>query len=167
MFVNTLDVLPDSDEFKHPDDLRRWLVDHHLLDKSAKVTERDLRRALDVREALRELLAANNRMEAKAGTLDTLNAAAARAQLVVRFDRTGRAELAPDAKDVDAAIGRILSAAYSGMVDGSWERLKACGDDRCLWVFYDQSKNRSSKWCSMAVCGNRAKARKHRQRARV
>jgi predicted RNA-binding Zn ribbon-like protein len=50
------------------------------------------------------------------------------------------------------------------VVDGNWERLKACPLEGCLWAFYDRSKNRSRRWCSMDVCGNVAKARAYRQR---
>ena len=52
------------------------------------------------------------------------------------------------------------------MADGTWSRLKACSADSCQWVFYDTSKNRSGHWCSMRVCGNRAKARQFRARRR-
>ena len=160
-------MLPGDEELKTPDELRRWLVGHRLLARGATVSPHEHRRALDVREALRRLLIANTDGSADAKALQTLNEAAERADLVVRFDRSGRAELEPGAAGVDAALGRVLSAAYSAMVNGTWDRLKACSDDRCLWVFYDQSKNQSSRWCSMAVCGNRNKARKHRARSRT
>jgi predicted RNA-binding Zn ribbon-like protein len=42
--------------------------------------------------------------------------------------------------------------------------MKACADDECEWAFYDSSKNRSRTWCSMEVCGNRAKTRAYRAR---
>jgi predicted RNA-binding Zn ribbon-like protein len=38
----------------------------------------------------------------------------------------------------------------------------ACTSDECLWAFYDRSRNRSRHWCSMGVCGNRAKTRTYR-----
>jgi predicted RNA-binding Zn ribbon-like protein len=41
---------------------------------------------------------------------------------------------------------------------GTVERLKICG--HCGWLFIDRSKNRSRAWCDMAVCGNRAKAKR-------
>jgi predicted RNA-binding Zn ribbon-like protein len=50
------------------------------------------------------------------------------------------------------------------MADGSWERLKVCPADDCLWAFYDRSRNRSRRWCDMEVCGNRAKVRGYRER---
>jgi predicted RNA-binding Zn ribbon-like protein len=50
---------------------------------------------------------------------------------------------------------------------GTWERLKACPRDCCLWAFYDTSKNRSKRWCSMESCGNVEKARAFRYRQRA
>ena len=52
------------------------------------------------------------------------------------------------------------------IADGSWHRLKACPNEECTWVFYDASKNRSAKWCAMARCGDRMKARAYRRRRR-
>ena len=40
------------------------------------------------------------------------------------------------------------------------------GNPDCRWAFYDGSKNRSGRWCDMASCGNRMKARAFRERAR-
>ena len=39
-------------------------------------------------------------------------------------------------------------------VTGVWNRLKVCPNDDCAWAFYDESRNRSRRWCSMNVCGN-------------
>jgi predicted RNA-binding Zn ribbon-like protein len=46
-------------------------------------------------------------------------------------------------------------------------RIRECGGSECQWLFLDTSKNRSRQWCSMAACGNRAKARRHYQRRRT
>jgi predicted RNA-binding Zn ribbon-like protein len=51
--------------------------------------------------------------------------------------------------------------------DGSWARLKACANEDCRWVFYDQSRNRGGSWCDMAACGNRLKNRDFRARHRA
>ena len=48
----------------------------------------------------------------------------------------------------------------------SGERVGLCAGDECGWLFVDASKNQSRRWCSMAGCGNRAKARRHYQRRR-
>ena len=62
-----------------------------------------------------------------------------------------------EAPGLDGALGRILAVVHAATVDGSWTRLKACPREVCFWVFYDRSKNLSSKWCAMSVCGNRTK----------
>jgi predicted RNA-binding Zn ribbon-like protein len=43
-------------------------------------------------------------------------------------------------------------------------RLRECANDQCLWLFLDDSKNGTRRWCSMQACGNRAKAHRHYQR---
>jgi predicted RNA-binding Zn ribbon-like protein len=60
------------------------------------------------------------------------------------------------------AVGAVLAAAYAGIAEGTWPRLKACRN--CHWAFYDTSKNRSGTWCSMQLCGNRLKTRRFRSR---
>lgn len=44
------------------------------------------------------------------------------------------------------------------------DRLKRCENPRCGWLYLDRSRNRSRRWCEMATCGNRAKARRYKQR---
>jgi predicted RNA-binding Zn ribbon-like protein len=83
----------------------------------------------------------------------------------MRFDDSGVATLEPAAAGVDGALGRLLAIVAAAQADGSWERLKACPWDTCRWAFYDHSKNRSGRWCSMEVCGNRAKVAAYRKRA--
>jgi predicted RNA-binding Zn ribbon-like protein len=45
-------------------------------------------------------------------------------------------------------------------------RIRRCAHRRCILLYYDTTKNRSRRWCDMAVCGNRAKASAHYRRAR-
>jgi len=66
-----------------------------------------------------------------------------------------------------ARSGQARPSFFRSALDGTWARLKVCAEDACMWAFYDRSKNRSGNWCSMAVCGNRMKARRHYQRARA
>ncbi len=49
-------------------------------------------------------------------------------------------------------------------LDGTWQRVKACDADDCLEAFYDQSRNRSGRWCDMSLCGNRTKVRAYRSK---
>jgi len=61
--------------------------------------------------------------------------------------------------------GRVAAAVATLVIDGRWNRVKVCPADDCGWAFFDRSRNSSRQWCSMQVCGNRAKARNHRERA--
>jgi predicted RNA-binding Zn ribbon-like protein len=165
-FVNTRDVELGTDDLGSPDIVHDWLADHGLLRVDEPVTGDDRRLMLEMREALRVLLLANNDGRPAEGALERLNHMAGGARLVVQFEPDSGAQLAPEASGIQAAVGRLLSIVYRAMLDGSWQRLKACREDSCQWAFYDHSKNRSGCWCSMAVCGNRVKTRSYRQRSR-
>ncbi|HXN08604.1 MAG TPA: ABATE domain-containing protein [Candidatus Acidoferrales bacterium] len=164
-FINEWDLLEGVDRLSQPRSLEAWLNEHGLLNSKGRVSEADLRHAVEVREALRDLLSANYGEPVRKDAVETLSRAARSAQLVVQFEGSGGANLEPAASGVDAALGKILAIAFRAMVDGTWQRLKVCRDDTCRWAFYDRSKNRSGSWCLMSVCGNRCKARKHRQHA--
>jgi len=162
-FVNTRDVDLHEDELASPAALRAWFADRGLVDASARATAADLARARDTREALRALLLANAGSAPDADVAATLDEAARRARLSVRFGG-GEARLEPAAAGVDGALGRVLAIVTGAMADGTWARLKACRADDCQWAFYDGTRNGSKVWCDMAVCGNRAKARSYRHR---
>ena len=163
-FVNTRDIEEGSDELDSPDALLTWFAGVDLLDDEAAADEKDLERALTLREGIRALLLANNGEEIEAVRIRELNRATESVRLTVRFDHDGRAALRSESSGVSAALGRILAIVVRAMDEGSWGRLKVCPNDACQWAFYDRSKNRSGKWCTMEVCGNRMKARAFRQR---
>ncbi|HML24579.1 MAG TPA: ABATE domain-containing protein [Aggregatilinea sp.] len=74
-------------------------------------------------------------------------------------------EMAPGA--LDAMIGPIARSAADLLTSEDRGRIGQCADDRgCGWLFYDRSRNRSRRWCSMESCGNRAKAKQHYERER-
>ncbi len=84
----------------------------------------------------------------------------------MRFAAGGPRLIAAPERGVDGAIAGVLAIAARAMIDGSWQRLKVCPGEQCGWAFYDHSRNQSGRWCSMAVCGGRAKARTHYRRHR-
>lgn len=163
-FVNTAAFLYQREELLHPALLRDWLVHRQLLGAEEPVSDADLSDALEVREALRNLLRANTGLPRSAEAVETLNRAMQRACLLPHIGDDGQASLRPQAGGVAGAIGRILANVVLGMADGSWSLLKACRNDECQYAFYDRSKNHSGTWCIMAICGNRHKTRGYRQR---
>src|SRR5262245_43879380 len=128
-----------------------WLAGHGL----AGADER----ARALREALRALVLANNALPLDESAVEVFNAAAARLRL--ELDEAGRVRLGPIGDPLD----RIVEITLAAMLDGTWSRLKACR--HCCWSFYDKSPNRSGTWCSIQLCGNRAKTRSYRRRRKT
>jgi predicted RNA-binding Zn ribbon-like protein len=166
-FVNSVDLEDGKEQLDSPEALGTWLTERELLDDGAP-TDDDLARAIELREALRELLLAHHGddHEADPAAIETVEAAARRARLEVRFADAALARVEPGRTGVDGALGRLLAIVAAAQADGTWSRLKACPWDSCRWAFYDHSRNRSGVWCNMAVCGNRAKAQAFRARRR-
>jgi len=167
-FVNThydLEGEHGAELLATPEGLARWLAGHGLIGAgTARLTARDLDRSLAVREALRTLARVNSGTEPDAAArrgaaIAALNDAAAGAAVELRFAAAGPQFVRSRRGGLDAALGVLLATATRAMLDGSWERLKVCPGDDCGWAFYDHSRNRSGRWCSMSVCGGRAKAR--------
>jgi predicted RNA-binding Zn ribbon-like protein len=161
-FVNTVDREHGPDLFADAEGLAEWLGRQGFAD-SVEAGDRDAARS--AREALRSLLWANNGEPYDAAAADVLAGAARRARLEPTFT-PGAAALVPRAGGVEGAIGQVLAIAFAAMLDGTWRRLKACPGHRCGWAFYDRSTNASATWCSMQVCGGRAKAGAYYRRRR-
>ncbi|WP_116946964.1 CGNR zinc finger domain-containing protein [Jiangella endophytica] len=164
-FVNTLDIDAGTDALTSPGQLVGWLSSADLLTGTTGGGRDDLVHAVAVREALRDVLAANHGGEPIPPTaLTVLNDAAGRARLTATLTARDGWRSRPSAGGVDGALGGLLALVGDAMADGTWSRLKVCVNDTCRWAFYDESRARSGKWCSMQVCGNRAKQRAWRGR---
>jgi len=163
-FVNTVDYEHGREMLSSPQRLRTVLAELGLLGRSVRVDGDDLRRAHELRDALRALALANNGVRVDRASTAVLERAAADGRLVVRFDGRGDAVLAPDEHGVRGALADLVGIVYTAIADGTWPRLKACRRDVCRWLFYDRSRNHSARWCQMAVCGNRTKTRAYRAR---
>jgi predicted RNA-binding Zn ribbon-like protein len=161
-FVNTLDVLPGTDEIEDPASLASWLTEHRLVPALPALTDKDLTRARSLREALRGLLLANAGFPLPAEAAEAFDDAGGPARLCVRTGDAGRIELLPtDTAGLYHAIGRLVSIVFAAQQDGTWLRLKVCAE--CHWGLYDHTKNRSTAWCG-SQCGSRVRARRHRRR---
>lgn len=163
-FVNTLDLESGVDDLGTADACQAWLRRNGLLEDQS-VDADGCARLSAVREALRELLLANNdghTPDPRAVSL--LREAAGEATLAVAVGDDGSVDLRPVTTGAQGAVARLLAIVYEASASGEWSRLKACRNDSCRWAFYDQSRNRSGHWCSMAVCGNRNKVKTYRRR---
>jgi predicted RNA-binding Zn ribbon-like protein len=130
-----------------------------------RATQADRERAIELREALRSVCLANHdRGEASEAiaTLDRIARAVAPAAGLAPSLENGALEAARQGPD--AACALVLGIVLIARADGTFARLKACPHTKCGWAFYDTSRNRSSQWCSMRICGNRTKGEAFRRR---
>lgn len=124
------------------------------------LTEEELPAARELRESLRATLLAH------AGHLPhrevtPLTDLLSRAPLRVTVDEgDGSASLTP--ADAGPLASRVAAAVAESLVAGTWSRLKACEAADCHWAYYDRSPAGRGRWCSMQVCGARAKMRRYR-----
>jgi predicted RNA-binding Zn ribbon-like protein len=162
-FVNTVDREHGPDLFDALAGLREWLGVRGI---AVRVGATELVRARAVREGIRSLLLVNNSHDPEPGALAALDRALAGADLAIRFP-DARAQLQPARSGFDGVLARLAADIVNAAAGGSWSRLKACPGHNCQWAFYDRSKNRTASWCSMQICGGRAKAaayyRRHRR----
>ena len=169
-FVNTHFDLVDehgAEVLHSPAALSVWLRDAQLLSGATSLSTGDLDRALTAREDLRRLAAAGDDDRARRRGLERLDRLAGGTRVEVRFDGSGPRFAPASEAGIDGALGCLLAIAAQAMADGSWSRLKVCPGHHCGWAFYDTSRNRTGRWCSMSVCGGRAKARRHYHRRRA
>lgn len=165
-FVNTLDLDRETDQLDDTHAVAQWLARAGLLSDDVPCTPGELAYALRTREAFRGVLVANADGGRAAASVAVLNGVAADAGIAVRLTSPSMASTHGTAEGVTGAMGGLMAIAFEAIADSTWTRLKACPAERCHWAFYDASRNRSSRWCDMAICGNRAKHMALRRRGR-
>ncbi|TLQ45529.1 CGNR zinc finger domain-containing protein [Streptomyces marianii] len=127
------------------------------------LTAAEVPAAKELREALRAACLAHAGHSSPGRSAGDLDRMLTGAPLRVSVDGAGAVTLRPTA-DPAALLSRVATAIAEAAADGSWLRLKACEAEDCLWAYYDRSPAGRSRWCSMAVCGSRAKMRAYRAR---
>ena len=155
-----------------PEDLGRWLVASGLLTAPATVPRQVLTEARELREAIdacvRATIAGQAPSRAAVRLIDDwLVHAGPRPQLVLADGRLGLSERRP-ADSPRRALGTIaLDAASMLGLPEQRARVRICASDTCSARFFDRSPAGRRRWCSMQVCGNAAKARRHRNRLKT
>lgn len=131
--------------------------------------DRTLARVHRVRRALREVADSIAEHRApNASALETVNRALHARQVIELIPATDGCTV--DHRHVgdpiDDALARLADPLVRELTGGHPERIRICDNDTCRWVFYDTSRTGLRRWCDMATCGNRAKAARHRARAK-
>ncbi|HZZ46630.1 MAG TPA: CGNR zinc finger domain-containing protein [Pseudonocardia sp.] len=173
-FVNTRAITRSNpherEELSSPEALLRWWQARGELAGAPEPSRAELAMALEVREGLRAVLATHNAAEQPGDerALERLARIADELPLRVDYPAGPVAVVEPvRSGGFTQVLAELLARTVRASVDGSWARLKACRDPHCREIFYDTSKNRSGAWCSMRVCGSRAKQRRFAARNRT
>ena len=167
-FVNTWDGDGRSDLLLDPPAARDWLTRAGLWSADRAPDPAELHLTRGVREGIRAMLVANGGGPRPApGGLEPLQAVAQASRPTLQVGAGGQVSLSPEPADrSDSGLLTLLLVIRDAQRDGTWPRLKACGNPDCQWAFYDRSHSRAGAWCDMATCGNRIKNRRLRQRQR-
>ena len=170
-FVDTQDRDLGTDILAHRDEARAWLAGAGLRapdpDRPDAGFADDLLLARDARDSIRALIGRNTGDEPLApGDLAPLEQVLreARPRLEIGADGQARLGPVPPAHTLADGLLALLIIIRDAQADGSWDRLKLCGNPDCRWAFYDRSHSRRGAWCDMASCGNRLKNRSLRAR---
>ena len=178
-FVNTVNWRKrnEPDELlKTSQDLIRWGVEtdilsepetdkmNHWAHENKSTADNLLVKAKDLRESLHHLfkgIIEGN--EPNENDLNVINYELSEMLTHLQFSYSKNQFKLEIEKDntLDYVIWHIVRSASKLLTSDKLGRVKECEDDECGWLFIDESKNRSRRWCSMEDCGNRNKARRH------
>jgi len=183
-FGNTITDRAGKDGLAGWSDVVAFLLEDGIIERSEarrlqRLSEVDSRRAASAFRAARELRDAVREVATRIGSkkvvptqvIDRINS-------VMRLGH-GYHALAPhgtqwsmhfvqNGDDPVAALVPIARSAAEIIADPhAHNAIRKCGNPECLLYFYDTSRAGKRRWCSMAVCGNRAKVAAHMERLRT
>jgi predicted RNA-binding Zn ribbon-like protein len=127
-------------------------------------------RAIELREAAARVFLA--RTEGRPAANEDLRAIDAEYARTAGFARLSATDggfawtIDSSATGLDAALRPLVESAVALLTSERLARLRRCGNSTCYWLFLDETKNCSRRWCEMASCGNLMKVRRHRARQR-
>jgi len=125
----------------------------------------------ELREAIAEVLYAMlDRRKPAAASINTLEAcfkAASKHQNLRWSDSSLIWNFPLTANPPDLPLWLLSLSASSLLTSNEIERVRACDNPECRWLFLDTSKNHTRRWCDMKICGNRMKARRFKAQHRA
>ena len=148
-----------GDALRDPDRFKDFCTSLEIDQAELKVDETLLAIMRDLRAAV-----ANCIEEPSSKSSQALEHISVRAQIVLRLDDKGMPRLssaAAGSASIPALFVLVVAALSEG---GAWSRIRVCDAPECSTAFFDSTRSRTRRWCSMATCGNRAKVSEHRQR---
>jgi predicted RNA-binding Zn ribbon-like protein len=163
--VNTLNAETGRDLLGTAPEAARWLTAVGLLPPRSALTGVQQAALVELREATRQVLSSHVERREDPEAASRLTMALAPSRLTLAVHPAGGVRLvSADYDPFSRVIGGVAAAIAEAATAGTWGRLKCCPGRRCGWAFYDRSASSRSRWCSMQICGARAKMRAYRDR---
>ncbi|WP_221567943.1 CGNR zinc finger domain-containing protein [Alkalihalobacillus sp. TS-13] len=124
-----------------------------------------LQQAIELRESIFQIFSSiSNEKRPTSKDLSILNSALVNAYKMMRIvpeENKFSLDFLNREETLDGMLPPIVQSTVNILIsEKELSRVKKCEGDPCGWLFLDTSRNRSRRWCSMADCGNRAKARR-------
>ncbi|WP_422772702.1 CGNR zinc finger domain-containing protein [Plantactinospora sp. WMMC1484] len=160
--LNTVEIAAGRDRLRTIAELTAFAGAHGS--PGLTFTDSDVTETRRFREALRDACRGHAGSPLPAASAAALRYTLATSPLLLTIDDSGSARAVPAAGlgGSAALIATVAAAIVDAATTGTWPRLKACAAHRCQWVYYDHSPGGRSRWCTMSICGSRAKMRAYR-----
>ncbi|WP_193163325.1 CGNR zinc finger domain-containing protein [Microbulbifer hainanensis] len=156
------------DFWQSDEDVRQWLLLSGLVQVPAALEFESgalLTEARALREALR--LQVENRKAGKPVSVEGLNRFLAQSPSYIQISQMDdgglRTERIYRQQTPAQLLGPVAELVASLLVEGNFDLIRVCEHPDCTLWFYDRTKAHRRRWCSMALCGNRAKVAKFRR----
>jgi predicted RNA-binding Zn ribbon-like protein len=164
-YTGAMGADPAWERLHEPSHWAAWL-EERFDDVDATVGAGDLRDALELRAAIARAVTGMSRGEHPGpADVDVINLFAATPDIPPALTggtrQAGRLRARPG-----QALSELAREAVVLISDEQHDRIRECAARDCAIVFYDESRSNNRRWCSMQHCGNRAKVRAHRAKAR-
>ncbi len=158
-FLNTSHSEMGFDDFGTTDSTESWLRGVGLWTESKKITMAQAQKIIDFRSDLRLWILEKDHIQ-------PLNHLATAITFQAEFNSEGDIQFVPTGDACDRVLGALIGMVSQSQQGGTWSRFKCCELPTCGWAYYDSTRSRTKRWCSMKTCGSRHKAREYYKRNR-
>jgi predicted RNA-binding Zn ribbon-like protein len=141
------------------DGLRAWAASH--VPDAARLFVDAIALRETIFRAFESVAAGASPRDADFAALSEAIAAAPPRQRLVRRGESYAWRMAAPGPAAPQLLAPVLWSAADLLLESSRRRIRQCANEKCLWLFIDESKSGTRRWCDMTACGNRAKAQRH------
>lgn len=166
-FVNTRATAIVDEQWAGPAELSHWLHKHAGTPADLAVTAADVAAAQELRDALVVIMldhASHGVTEEELAEAESRVAKIGAAHPLTASPTADGVKLVSLQSGVAGVLGEVLAAVTTVILEGRWDRIRACGNPECHTAFYDRTRNSSGAYCNSNTCGAKMAMRSYRQR---